>query len=367
VIFTNLTYQKIFMLTNDLSRISLLIIGLYFSSLMPIGHAKGDESARQKAFSLMSKGRAKFDDEKYIDAIQLWRQAYDTYQDNKLLLFIASTYSRVTDACKDEEKAWTAYLSACKEGACPNKKRGLTRHQQFKSRCYITVTIDSSAPKATVSYQGRQWGTLPHKRDLLMDQYTKIKISAPGYLSKYIDLKLDDPSLKKSTPTGGETKPVNKTEIKVLLNVIPPESFFEKHQLKMALTTAIVGVSILSIGSLQLSSASTLSDEVSNRIYPDEYETLAGKQADMAQYQADQDRFKSNQVWGAVLLTAGVITIGTGVWMLLYQGPNKVLFERARKQGDMASRSNSNRDASDHHIEWSIKPMGSSQRLVDGV
>lgn len=330
-----------------------------------VSHAKRDNSARQKAFTLMSEGRAKFDAEQYKEAIQLWRQAYDTYQDNKLLLFIASTYARVPNACLDEEKAWTSYLSACKESACPNKERGLKRYNQFFARCYITVTFDSAAPKASVSYQGDEWGPLPHKRDLLMNEYSQVKISAPGYLSEYIDLKLNDPTLRVSVPTGGESKPVNQTELNVSLTKIPPETFFEKHQLKIALTTAVVGVSILSIGSLQLSSASTLSDEVSNQNYPDEFTSMAQKQSFMDQYQKDKDRFESNQIWGAILLTAGVATLGTGVWILLYQGPNTTIFERARRQGDLAQSMHKESDKS--QVEWSISPMGSSRHVVDGV
>ena len=68
-----------------------MLMMMFQCALSTNGYAKRDNSARQKAFTLMSEGRAKFDAEQYKEAIQLWRQAYDTYQDNKLLLFILYT------------------------------------------------------------------------------------------------------------------------------------------------------------------------------------------------------------------------------------------------------------------------------------
>ena len=340
-----------------------LLLGISLLFTVSTSVAKDDNSARQKAFDLQTQGRAKFAAEQYQEAISLWRQAYDTYQDNKLLLYIASTYGKINRACVEEESAWNAYLTACKGQNCPGKDKGLVRHKQFKARCYITVKIDSPTPNASVSYQGQNWGKIPLKKDLLMTDLNNLKVSAPGYLSKMIDLKLSDPKLSTSVPTGHETKPVNQTTINVPLTLIPPESFFEKHQLKIALSTAIVGVSLLSVGSLNLSSASSIADQESQAEYPKQYASEAERQKYKEQYRSNKANFESDQLWGSVMLTVGVATLGAGIWMLLYQGPNAILHEKARRQGDLTYNIN------DHWLErttWTFSPIIDQEREVSG-
>ena len=66
----------------------LLCIFVYGAYDCPMSLAETSDSAREKAFALMSQGRERFEAEQYSEAIRLWREAYHTYQDNKLLLFI---------------------------------------------------------------------------------------------------------------------------------------------------------------------------------------------------------------------------------------------------------------------------------------
>jgi len=330
----------------------LFFISLPLCLISSAGLARDKSKARQDAFILMTQGREKFSQERYLEAIQLWRRAFETYEDNKLLFFIASTYSRLQGVCEDEEKAWQTYLSACREGICPNKSRGLQRHQQFKSRCYITLNLSTSASKAVATYQGQLWGELPLKKDLLMKRYNEVKISAPHYLSKVIEVDLNDPSLRSASPSGREQSPVNQATMNVTLIQIPKETFFETHQLKLALSTAIIGVSLLSFGSLQLSSASSLSDEVDKRPYPSTFESAEEKRTAKAQYESDQERFESEQLWGGIFITTGVVALSAGVWMLLYQGPNALIHQKARKQGDLVGES-----SGASSLKWSIEPL----------
>ena len=81
-----------FGLSNSLCCSFLIYALIYGVGACPNTYAETNDSAREKAFTLMSKGRQSFEAEQYSEAIRLWREAYHTYQDNKLLLFIASTY-----------------------------------------------------------------------------------------------------------------------------------------------------------------------------------------------------------------------------------------------------------------------------------
>ena len=335
--------------------VSLLCVFVNGAYDGPVAYAETSDSAREKAFALMSQGRARFEAEQYSEAIRLWREAYDTYQDNKLLLFIASTYSRIPGSCQVEDQAWIAYLSSCRESACPSKERGMERFQKFKKRCYLSVKFDSSAPRAAVSYQGQTWGPLPHERKVLINHYQQVKVSAPGYMSTWITIDLKDPKVAKGNRV-----------FNVPLTLIPKETFFEKHQLKLALSTTVVGVSLLGMGSLQVSSASTLASEVETREYPDRFKDNAEYQSYLKEYQADQDSFKSKQLWGSVMMTAGIASLGAGLWMLFYNGPNASIFEKARQQGDLA-KTNSSDGESKMISAWSFNPLSSPKALFDGV
>lgn len=318
-------------------------------------YAETNDSAREKAFTLMSKGRKSFEAEQYSEAIRLWREAYHTYQDNKLLLFIASTYSRIPNSCQVEDQAWLAYLHSCQESACPSKERGMERFQQFKKRCYLNIKIDSSAPRAKVSHEGQAWGPLPHERKVLINRYQQVKVSAPGYMSAWIDIDLKDPKVAQG-----------KRFFDIPLTLIPKETFFEKHQLKLALSTTVIGVSLLGMGSLQMSSAGTLASEVEARMYPDEYKDYAEYQSYLKEYQADKDSFKSKQLWGSVMMTAGIATLGAGLWMLFYKGPNASVFEKARQQGDLAKGDLLDQKQTTESV-WSFNPISSPISLLDGL
>ena len=327
--------------------LSISFGAVIFSAFIPSkGFAKSQSEARQEAFLLEKKGRERFVQKEYLEAIKLWRQAFDTYQDNKLLFFIASTYGRLEGECEAESKAWDSYLGACKEGSCPNKERGLQANTQFKTRCYRSINISSNAPKAVLSLSGENWGILPFSKALLVKRYEGLKISAQGYLSQKIDLDLSSPSTQNS--------------LNVTLTAIPPETFFEKHQLKIAISTAIVGVSVLSLGLLQLSSSSSISQEVNTRAYPSVFESQEEQSAAKALYESDKERYESAQLWGGVFLTTGVIALGAGAWMLFYKGPNAAIHEKARQQGDEVSQSSLNTD-------WSVEPLYTNRGSLSGA
>lgn len=330
---------------------------LFFSLLTLVicssSYAESNETEKQKAFTLVTQAREHFQSENYQKAIQLWRQAYDTYQDNKLLFYIASTYSNIPKACQEEDQAWTAYQTACKESVCSNSESAIKRFKAFQERCYVTVKIDSATPKASVTHQSQEWGPLPHERSLLVGQDQKVKISAPGYLSTWIEIKLSGSVVQKTL------------QYKVNLTQIPKETFFEQHQQKFALTTTVIGVSLIAVGSLQLNSASSLGDEVANREYPLSFKNEAERAAFFAEYKADQEQFKSKQLWGSTFLTIGLGALGAGLWMLFYEGPNTALFKQARQQGDLAQKQEHNKVKTSS--TWLLQPMSSPRSTIDGV
>ncbi len=350
-------FLRTLLLSNKHSLFTFILFTLLLNSFVfrDLSYANANDSARQKAFLLQSQGRERFEAGQYEEAIRLWREAYLTYQDNKLLLFIASTYAKIPDACQAEDQSWSAYLNACKESVCPNKDRGMLRYKGFKKRCYAKITVDTSTPNASLSYQGQEWGTLPHQREVLLAHYQRVKVSAPGYLSKWIEIDVSNSQRAQAF------KPLN-----VSLTKIPQETFFEQHQLKLALSTTVIGVSLLGMGSLQASSASTLAAEVEAREYPNEFKNPAERQSYLTEYQADQDSYKSKQLWGSVMVTAGLASLGAGLWMLFYEGPNAAVLEQARRQGDLAHH-DLDLKADTPLSAWSFNPLSSPASLFDGI
>ena len=139
-------------------------------------------------------------------------------------------------------------------------------------------------------------------------------------------------------------------EINTTLMIIPKLSFFEKHKWTITGGSLLVGVALMSLGSLQLSSAKALSDQTQL-----EFDML-GKFASEEEreafgYDDKLAKFESKQVWGVSMLTVGGALLGASIWSFFRTNPNKAALDRARQQGDLTL------TTIEPERRWSIQPL----------
>ena len=295
-------------------------------------------ASRDEAILLMRKGQKHFTQAKYTEAIESWRQAYSLFPDNKLLYYIASTYERIPKACIDEDRAWRAYFGGCEVASCYHREGALERNKKFKRRCYVKVRFISNAPQATLKVLERTY-PLPHQTSLLRKRYQDFKVSAPHYISEQLDFDLA------SLPQKSHQHEINTTLI-----VIPKLTFFEEHKWKITGGSLLAGVALMSLGSLQLSSAKALNDQT-QRDFAMLGEFTNEEERRAYNYDSKLSEFESKRFWGASMLTLGSMLVGAGVWSFFHRNSQRMLIERARQQGDLTH------TTIEYERRWSLEPL----------
>jgi hypothetical protein len=286
----------------------------------------------------MKQGQRHFTQAKYAEAIQSWRQAYSLFPDTKLLYYIASTYERIPKVCEDEDRAWRAYFGGCEASSCYHRQDAIERNNKFKRRCYVNVRLISNAPQAALNMLERTY-PLPHQISLLRKRYTQLKISAPHYISERLEFDLTD------LPQQSQPHEINTTLI-----IIPKLQFFEKHKWTITGGSLLAGVALMSLGSLQLSSAKALSDQTQLELNMLGQFTSEEERQNFG-YDEKRANFESKQLWGVSMVTVGATLLGASIWSFFRANPNEAALDRARQQGDLTL------TTIESERRWSIQPL----------
>ena len=296
------------------------------------------QASRREAAQLVRRGNQQFKNAQYSEAIETWRRAYSLFPDNKLLFYIASTYERIPRACAEEDQAWRAYFGGCESSSCYHTKDATERHVKFKQRCYVSVRLISNAPHAQLKKLERTY-PLPHQLTLLRKRYIDLKVSAPNYISERLDFDL--------TELPAQTRIY---EINTTLIAIPRLNLFERHKWTITGGTLLAGVALLSLGSLQMSSAHALRDQT--RIDFNAIGEFASEEEQRA-YNYDEKlmTFERKRIWGVSMITLGSLMLGAGAWSFFQDSPHQEILDRARRQGDLSSKKDNQRS------RWSMRPL----------